>query len=64
MGPPDPKKKGRPVGAKDAKPRTRRPTVRVEPIPQEPRADNVAGAGLDVHQLVSNFDLGGINAIA
>ena len=41
MGPPAPaaKKKGRPMGAKDAKPRTRRPAVRVEPIPQEPRAD-------------------------
>ena len=46
MGPPAPaaKKKGRPVGAKDAKPRTHRPAVRVEPIPQAPRADNVAGA--------------------
>ena len=31
-----PKKKGRPPGAKDAKPRTRRPpVVRIEPIPQE-----------------------------
>ena len=31
-----PKKKGRPPGAKDTKPRTRRPpVVRIEPIPQE-----------------------------
>jgi hypothetical protein len=35
-----PKKKGRPVGAKDRQPRTRRPvTVRVEPIVEAPRVD-------------------------
>ena len=31
---PQPKSRGRPVGAKDRQPRTRRPTIRVEPLPE------------------------------
>ena len=32
--PAQPKPRGRPVGAKDRQPRTRRPTIRVEPLPE------------------------------
>jgi fused signal recognition particle receptor len=31
---PQPKPRGRPVGAKDRQPRTRRPTIRIEPLPE------------------------------
>lgn len=54
-----PKKKGRPPGAKDAKPRTRRPpVVRIEPIPQEPKEEprpakekSVRASAADVSQV-------------